>query len=51
MMLGVMAVLLGLPEVPLWILFPVLVVTGATVAPTLIRSSGTSVRPVRAPST
>ncbi|WP_091413367.1 MFS transporter [Friedmanniella luteola] len=36
LMLAVMAVLLGLPEVPLWLLFPVLVVTGATVAPTLI---------------
>ncbi len=36
MMLGVMAALLALPEVPLWVLFPVLVVTGATVAPTLI---------------
>jgi predicted MFS family arabinose efflux permease len=31
-----MAVLMGLPEVPLWLVFPVLVVTGATVAPTLI---------------
>lgn len=28
--------LLALPEVPLWALFPLLVVTGATVAPTLI---------------
>ena len=36
LMLAVMAVLMGLPTVPLWIVFPVLVVTGATVAPTLI---------------
>ncbi len=35
-MLAVMAVLMGLPKVPLWLVFPVLVVTGATVAPTLI---------------
>ncbi len=35
-MLALMAVLMGLPKVPLWLVFPVLVVTGATVAPTLI---------------
>ncbi len=36
LMLAVMAVLLRLPGVPLWALFPVLVVTGATIAPALI---------------
>ncbi|GAA1436150.1 MFS transporter [Microlunatus lacustris] len=36
LMLAVMAVLMGLPQVPLWLVFPVLVVTGATIAPTLI---------------
>lgn len=36
LMLAVMAVLMGLPRVPLWLVFPVLVVTGATIAPTLI---------------
>ena len=36
LMLAVMAFLLGLPQVPVWLLFPVLVITGASIAPTLI---------------
>jgi len=35
-LLVALAVLLALPPVSLWVLFPLLVVTGATVAPTLI---------------
>lgn len=36
LLLAVMAVLMGMSRVPLWLVFPVLVITGATIAPTLI---------------